>query len=286
MALTGSNANAGSPNDYPDYTIVGGISYSKHNMGAWSTHYQADNSDGNGGTSELCIFCHTPHQGYGGGPLWNRGFPNTASYIAYGTTIGGTHVKNSDIDGSTLACLSCHDGSTSFDTFVNAPGKGNGGSNNSTATDFNWTFTEDGNTVSDKLTVATALLGTDLRNDHAVSITYIANRASLRPTSTVISTISMSTPSMTAGDGSDANSSTTITNRWAVGGYVNPNATIADLLENGKVQCTSCHDPHFNNKSWNEIESTWGSPDDNSGLFLRRIGGNSLSGVCRTCHDK
>ena len=46
-------------------------------------------------------------------------------------------------------------------------------------------------------------------------------------------------------------------NLWAVKGYVDATATIADLLRDGKVECSSCHDPHFNNKSWNEIDFTY-----------------------------
>ncbi|MBI2400250.1 MAG: hypothetical protein HYV23_04225, partial [Deltaproteobacteria bacterium] len=54
---------------------------------------------------------------------------------------------------------------------------------------------------------------------------------------------------------------------------------------------SSCHDPHFNNKSWSEIDGTyWPTTDmqesENNGLFLRRVGGNSGSGLCRTCHNK
>ena len=81
-------------------------------------------------------------------------------------------------------------------------------------------------------------------------------------------------------------------NLWAVKGYVSSTATIADLLRDSKVECSSCHDPHFNNKSWNEIDATYagaGITDldaESNGLFLRRVGGNSGSGLCRTCHNK
>ncbi|MBI2399528.1 MAG: hypothetical protein HYV23_00435, partial [Deltaproteobacteria bacterium] len=68
-------------------------------------------------------------------------------------------------------------------------------------------------------------------------------------------------------------------------------ATIADLLRDSKVECSSCNDPHFNNKSWNEIDATYAAAEtdqepENNGLFLRRVGGNSGSGLCRTCHNK
>ncbi|MCC6502851.1 MAG: hypothetical protein IT362_06930, partial [Deltaproteobacteria bacterium] len=80
-------------------------------------------------------------------------------------------------------------------------------------------------------------------------------------------------------------------NLWAVKGYVDATATIADLLRDGKVECSSCHDPHFNNKSFNEVDYTYEADTalqepENNGLFLRRVGGNSGSGLCRTCHNK
>ena len=81
-------------------------------------------------------------------------------------------------------------------------------------------------------------------------------------------------------------------NRWAVGGYINSGATILISSGTAKVECSSCHDPHFKNQSWDEVAhmgrpvtKTIGSADMD-GLFLRRVGGNSLSGVCRTCHNK
>ncbi|MBI5587425.1 MAG: hypothetical protein HY889_03555, partial [Deltaproteobacteria bacterium] len=80
-------------------------------------------------------------------------------------------------------------------------------------------------------------------------------------------------------------------NRWAIKGYIDGGtATIADLLRNTKVECSSCHDPHFKNTSWDEIEAVGGyagkDPSEIDGLFLRRVGGNTGSGVCRTCHNK
>lgn len=282
-----ATASAVTPSDYPYDAAAGGITGSRHNLGAYGMHFRTDNSDSNGGTTEVCVFCHTPHHGSTNAPIWNKGAQAT-SYTAYGSTIGGSNVQNSDIGAATLACLSCHDGVNTFDTLVNAPGKGNESANNTTASNFNWTFTEDTNTVGDIMTSARLNIGTDLSNDHPVSITYVANRASLRATTTNIGSLSMTTEGFTAGDNDETNSATTSANRWAVNGYINSAATIADLLRttDNKVECSSCHDPHFSNKTWDEVESTWGSEADADGLFLRRVGGNSISGVCRTCHDK
>jgi hypothetical protein len=81
------------------------------------------------GTSEVCVFCHTPHGAaptvQGGAPLWNRNVQNSSTYQAYsapnfeaaGTTPGQPK-------GVSLACLSCHDGAIAIDALVNAPGSG------------------------------------------------------------------------------------------------------------------------------------------------------------------
>ncbi len=269
--------DAGAPVDFPYGAATSNVVHTPHNLGSTGGLI-------NNGTTNTCIFCHTPHTGVsGGGPLWNR---TVSTFTAYGTTLGGSFVGDNDLGGITLACLSCHDGVTSLDTLVNAPGKGNGGTNTNQPINFDWVFTIDGNTVSDVLTTVTSVIGTDLTNDHPVSIPYTENIASLRPTSTVISALVMTTEGLSVGAGNDASSATAITNRWSVNGFVSSDATIADLLRGGKVECVSCHDPHFKNTSWDEVDSTWPEPINITGLFLRRVGGNSVSGVCRTCHAK
>jgi hypothetical protein len=131
---------------------------------------------------------------------------------------------------------------------------------------------------------STASIG--LSNDHPISITYDEGAASLRNKSTVISGIDLSSD---LGGTNDY----VMNNAWAVKGFINnSDADIQDLLRENKVECSSCHDPHFSNKSWDEVDSTWSSTtgtvgsEDTDGLFLRRVGGNSGSGLCRTCHNK
>ena len=282
-----ATSDALTPADFPADAAAGGIGASRHNLGAYGVHFRADNFDNNGGTTEICVFCHTPHHGSTNAPLWNKGAQST-TYTAYGTTVAGSNVADADIGAATLACLSCHDGVNTIDTLVNAPGKGNDGSNNTLASNFNWTFTEDGNTVSDIIGSTRLTIGTDLTNDHPVSITYEVNKASLRATSTTINDLVMTTSVFSAADNDESDSATTTANRWAVSGYINTSATIGDLLRGtaNRVECSSCHDPHFSNPTWDETESTWGGETDGDGAFLRRVGGNSISGVCRTCHDK
>lgn len=260
--------------DYSAGDAAGGIAGSRHNLGPTGVHIMTYESG-----FDLCVFCHAPHGGGSGtSPLWNRSTTNSSSYTAYGTTISGTNITNADLGSSTLACLSCHDGVTTFDNIVNAPGAGGGG-------DQGWTFYEDGTVVSDFITSERLTIGLSLANDHPVSVTYNEDVASLRVSSTNLSMIDLSS-------GLTATNANLMQNLWAVRGLLSTDTTIGDLLRLNTstgtmtVECSSCHDPHFSNKSYDEVEWTWGGEADSDGLFLRRVGGNSGSGVCRTCHNK
>ncbi len=282
--LTAGTASAVGVADYTAGTAASGIASSRHNLGGFSMHIGAV------GTTEVCVFCHTPHHTNTANnlkPMWNRGTSAPTSFTAYGTTIAGTTIANTDIGSTSLACLSCHDGVTTFDNLVNAPGKAgvtNGGA------DRGYTFYDFGSVVSDFMTSSRLNIGLNLSNDHPVSVTYNAGTAAgLRATNTVINSIDLTADLNTSAATYDGGN--LMQNRWAVKGFVSDTATIADLLRSSKVECSSCHDPHFNNKSFNEVDATYSNVTadqefESNGLFLRRVGGNTGSGVCRTCHEK
>jgi len=287
---------------YNQDAMASGIGMSRHNLGSLgnptSTSFFTTNA-----TTEICVFCHTPHHSAtaSGTPLWNRSVSTTA-FTAYGTTIGGTPTDVNQ-GGATLACLSCHDGVTTFDNLANKPGKaglGSGGIGSSS--DAGWSFyknnsvlqtaepgnDEIGNTTGSRLNIGGSN-SSGLSNDHPVSIEYRGEdhatpRASLRDSGTLFSAISL-TADLAASASTYDNGNLT-KNLWAVNGFITGTASIADLLRNGKVECTSCHDPHFANKSWNEVDATYPVESSSDGQFLRRVGGNTGSGVCRTCHAK
>ncbi|HAZ13958.1 MAG TPA: hypothetical protein DCY86_14305 [Bdellovibrionales bacterium] len=268
-----------------------GIGQSRHNLGSLGN---PNNSSyiSTGNTSEVCVFCHTPHHTNTANnlkPLWNRGTLAPTAFTAYGSTIGGSDIANTDIGSTTLACLSCHDGVTTFDNLANKPGKGMSAATQGVAADLGWTFTKGpGGTATDDFISPTGRLGigTNLSNDHPVSVAYATDRASLRATNTVISAIDLTAD--LAASSSTFDNGNLAKNLWAVNGFISNTATIGDLLRGGKVECSSCHDPHFSNKSYNEVDSTWGAAGEliSDGMFLRRVGGNSGSGVCMTCHYK
>ena len=104
------------------------------------------------GNTQICVYCHTPHNASVDNTtaLWNRADISTTNYTMYSSPTLDMTVAASPA-GVSLACLSCHDGGLATDSLLNNP-VANG-------TDFL------GNS-----------LGTDLSNDHPVSLTYDATQ--------------------------------------------------------------------------------------------------------------
>ena len=341
---------------------TGGVVWSRHNLSTYGPVFQSMAGFNpvpaapwvvawTTQTTQVCVFCHTPHHARTDtAPLWNK--DNLATYTAYGSTVAGT---STSVSGSSLACLSCHDGVTTFDNIINRPGKGSGsptGVAGDTTNDkwMGWQmWGVDGseppstyadhfrassgscsdchpqsesdrlniglgptfNIVEDGFTFQPQSGVGDLQNDHPIGVPYETDgRASLRATSTVLSSLSMAQANTVHGSGDVTAEFGRSDNYWSVFGYIKGDATIADLLRGGNmVECASCHDPHYKNQtnndpslieSYNRTGGVVGPPGSTGynytvsgqfdkvidGLFLRRVGGNSNSGVCRTCHAK
>ena len=253
LLLVGGLLNAG-------LVIAGSnIVGTKHDLRASNTNATIRSQN----VQEICVFCHVPHHAntaFNGAPLWNKETPSS-TYVMYGTTIAGTSTDPSPNPPS-KACLSCHDGASAINSIVNLPGYGGLGNNYvSMTTDGGTTFTPDGTPVT-MPAGSPANIGTDLSNDHPVSIVYNApnadpdqNPGSLRPVDTPL----VGTWLYRDSDG-------------------NPGPTVGDLLRNGRVECPSCHDPHADNPI--------GSSNPTHPLFLRLAGGNAGSALCLACHGK
>ncbi|MDI3280854.1 MAG: cytochrome c3 family protein [Bacillota bacterium] len=148
VALVGAGALAA--------TIVN----SKHDLSSTSTNGGIKSTN----ETQICIFCHTPHQPSGATtkPLWNH-TTTTSTFTMYSnTTIQGA-VDPQPSGGSEL-CLSCHDGSVAINSILNASTVGT-----PTLTDPRPTSHL---TADNKLINSSALLDNNLSNDHPVSITY------------------------------------------------------------------------------------------------------------------
>lgn len=215
---------------------------------------------------EVCVFCHTPHGATNspGVPLWNRAL-SEATYTTYSSasldaeTIAGQLAQPA---GSSKLCLSCHDGTLAISQV------------NVRAGEIDATISISGAGPGDTMppgegtqTGFTRNLGTDLTNDHPISLTYDA--------------------ALAAADGEllDPEIEAHIAIR-------EPGLRPAVPLEDtgpggeGQVQCATCHDPHVVDTS---IVPT------NKFLRLKRFqqsqptGGGFEATVdinCLACHDK
>jgi len=140
--------------------------------------------------SEICLFCHTPHNARPDHPLWNRNDPGL-NYTLYNSST--TQALPGQPDGSSILCLSCHDGTIALGNVISR----------TTPIIMGGGITTMPPGVSN--------LTQDLSNDHPVSFIYNSALA------------------MFDGQLKDP------------AGLTGP-----VKLENNKVQCTTCHDPHKN----------------------------------------
>lgn len=158
----------------------------KHNLSATSGNaIRAVTED------QVCIFCHTPHNANPAVGLWNH-VTNTSGYTIYASSSLDGEITQPK--GATKLCLSCHDGTIGLGRLL-------GG-------------------VEVAMVGATMLtgsksLGTDLRNDHPVSVAVQTSPAARDPEIVLNPT----DPGI----------------RY-----------IFDAEGNQRVECTSCHDPHDN----------------------------------------
>jgi len=164
--------------------------------------------------TQNCIFCHAPHNSTPSAPLWNRRDPGS-NYQPYSSSTAQAHAGQPN--GSSLACLSCHDGTIALGDLINRSA----------------TVPMAGGVTT--LPAGTSNLGTDLSDDHPVPFTY--------------------TPTLPAQHG---------------GELIDPSALTGKvrLDASGRMQCTTCHDPHNNS----------------NGQFL--VMANTASALCVTCHMK
>jgi predicted CXXCH cytochrome family protein len=236
---------------------AGSIVGSKHDLGSNNKY---GDPFGDADTSEVCVFCHTPHgannQGeMAGAPLWNRRLTDTSNFLMYTSpTMDASCLATPS--GVSLACLSCHDAATSLNgdfgaVAANGSGRGdqhdlenpsnvvpvdrlNGGAGGASCNACHGENGRNGTGPWPKL-YEEWQIGNDLRNDHPISILYADTLA-----------------------GDDYfNQPLDSEKGWN------------DVrLYEGRVECPSCHNPH----------------DPDNIPFLRK--NNDGSALCLTCHNK
>jgi predicted CXXCH cytochrome family protein len=160
--------------------------------------------------SEICVFCHAPHNARPDHPLWNRTNPGL-TYTLYASST--TQATIGQPDGASILCLSCHDGTIALGSVISRTVP----------------ITMAGGVTT--MPSGVSNLTKDISNDHPLSFIYDA--------------------ALAAADGQLLNPAT---------------LTGPVKLENGKLQCTSCHDPHKN-------------------LYTKfLVASTQSSGLCLACH--
>jgi len=215
---------------------------------------------------EVCVFCHTPHgaSNFPGSPLWNRQLSNQTYTVYTSSSLDAEDIQGSldQPGGSSKLCLSCHDGTLAIGT-VNVLGGQQNVNISMTGTAADGTMPAgDG-----ELTGFTRDLGTDLRNDHPISLNYDTNLANVD--SELIDPVAAAHIGVRAP------------------GF-RPLVPLESTGQGGaaQMQCASCHDPHVRDEDINAVAKF---------LRLNRfqqaapLGGNfdpNIDTVCLSCHDK
>ena len=250
-------------------SAAAGIFNTKHNLGSMGLNAASNYS----GTTEICVFCHTPHGGdeTAAVPIWNRHLDPTGfqTYDQLGTTTLDASIE--PVGSVSLACLSCHDGTQAMDSLINDPGSGR-----EVPAFRNGVWSGQAATVNGRIGPSTVItnLGKDLTNDHPIGLQFAGEG------------YSMSNPVGPGKDPDFHHASTKIqgtTRIWWVNTSVGTNdfeksdmklyTRVGTVGVNAGepqpyVECASCHDPHV----------------DYNPTFLRID--PSGSAVCLTCHNK
>ena len=101
------------------------------------------------GMTEICIFCHTPHNANPAAPLWNHALSAGVTYTPYSSTT--MKAAAGAPTGSSKLCLSCHDGTVAIG-----------------ATLFRGTIPVTGGDATGRM-VGGSVLGTNLADDHPIA---------------------------------------------------------------------------------------------------------------------
>ena len=217
--------------------------------------------------SQVCAFCHTPHGATKAPktPLWNRKL-SSATYIPFSSTsLDATDLGQPG--GKSKLCLSCHDGTIALGS-VNVLNR------DEHQTDpIPFQGTDAGGTIPSgpygAETGFTRRIGTDLTNDHPISFTFDSSQATRD------------------GELFDPSITPHIAERNQPGGS-GPALPQGDYLplEDNKVECISCHDPHVrtdvpgeNNKFLRVNRFQQAVPVDSQFDKDKDI-------ICLGCHDK
>jgi predicted CXXCH cytochrome family protein len=175
------------------------------------------------GSTEICIFCHTPHDAdttVTNAPLWNHALSATTGYTMYDSSHSSTIENTVDSSPNPMSrlCLSCHDGTVAVDSFGGATG----------TTFLSTDAATDG------------YIGKDLTVHHPISIVY-DNSASgdpgLNATTTAVGSTSLTVADILYSTKVECASCHDVHNQGEVGA-----ASLLVADNDGSALCLSCHD--------------------------------------------
>lgn len=238
-----------------------GANPNPHNLSSLATHTGKPQAlpPASGGTTEICVFCHTPHGATAKSTLWNRPDPaRMGSFTVYnsvpldgsgvfaiddagivGTTKYGNNTSPEEYpNGASKLCLSCHDGVTSIGVLANGQVI---------------SMEAGANTITNPARFWDPLNPTAGRNfskSHPVSFVY---------TQAVVDYINNSTTKI------DVYSAPT-------------NPSRAKLDGQNRMQCTTCHEPHFDTRGQGHTYPFWRNNDGTTNDTL------DYENTCNQCH--
>lgn len=208
--------------------------------------------------AEVCIFCHTPHGGSTTGPLWNRVDLNASGWTHYNNASLSSLLKSLSsrpVNEESLLCLSCHDGSIATNRVINP--------SNGTGEPINWASGGTNDTEIISLPGVWNRIGgkpgdefgsKNLDDDHPISFSY-----------------------------SDVLNDPKYSSSGLLNDVAYATSKGVRFFSGGRVECSSCHDPHVNYDPLVPPPGD-GTADDSYTPFL--ITSNAGSQLCLACHNK
>lgn len=229
---------------------LGAITGSKHDLTfSGNTVYTT-------GTTQICIFCHTPHRARQQTLIWNQAQSGVTGFASGTFTTAGTTLGT--LTSTSRACLGCHDGTTAIGNVAN----GGGGA----AIQFTMAGTT-GNVMPAGYVVDLTQPAT--MGNHPISVPY--------PGATYNGTTSAIASATGAVGGYYAVATTGCATTNPTGVCTSNNTAIVLFPAGGVksattvgVECGSCHDTH------NSIAAN---------SYFLRVSANG-SAVCLACHNK
>ena len=203
--------------------------------------------------TEVCKFCHTPHHATSEKPLWNR-TNSSATYTPY--TSSTLNASVGQPDGTSILCLSCHDGTIALGSIVNPA---------STISFGSITTMPTGKTN----------LSTNLADDHPISFLYNAALASVDGQLKVPSAI-------TAPVALDKNGKMQCTSCHDAHDNTFSKFLVTSNQQSGL--CFSCHDRNYWSASTHNTSTrTWNGSGTNPWLHTSYT--NVQDNACENCHQ-